>query len=59
MFKLTGWSASIGAQFLVKNRGNVNPGLYAPEGVIDPAWFLNELRGRGIRVRREVTVIED
>ena len=59
MYKLTGWSASIGAQFLVRNRNSISPGLYAPEGVIDPTWFLNELRRRGIKVRREVVVIEE
>ena len=59
MYKLTGWSASIGAQYLVKNRGNISPGLYAPEGVIEPTWFINELKRRGIRVRREVITVED
>jgi saccharopine dehydrogenase-like NADP-dependent oxidoreductase len=59
MYKLTGWPVSIGAQYIVKNRNNIAPGLYAPEGVIDPTWFLNELKKRGIRVKKEVIVIEE
>ncbi|MGC8542947.1 MAG: saccharopine dehydrogenase family protein [Vulcanisaeta sp.] len=59
MYKLTGWSASIGAQYLVRNRSSISPGLYAPEGVIEPTWFINELKRRGIRVRREVIIVED
>ncbi|MEM0050715.1 MAG: saccharopine dehydrogenase C-terminal domain-containing protein [Candidatus Bathyarchaeia archaeon] len=57
MQKLTGWSASIGAQEIVKNK-NLKPGLYAPEGAIDPVAFLRELKARNIRVRK-ITKIEE
>ena len=57
MFKLTGWSASIGAQYLAANR-NHKPGLYAPEGIIDPGFFIKELTSRGIRIHKSVTVEE-
>lgn len=51
MYKLTGWSASIGAQYLMKNR-DIPPGLYAPEGCIDPSYFFKELTKRNIKVRK-------
>jgi len=51
MQRLTGWSASIGAQEISKNR-NLNPGLYAPEGAIDPASFIQELKKRNVKIRR-------
>lgn len=57
MGKLTGWSASIGAQFIASDRTAL-PGLYAPEGIIEPEFFKNELRKRNIRVGRK-TVEEE
>lgn len=57
MGRLTGWSASIGAQF-ISSHHDIKPGLYAPEGIIDPSYFLNELRKRNIKVHRKKTVEE-
>jgi len=51
MNKLTGWSASIGAQYLARNK-NIKPGLYAPEGCIDPNYFFEELSKRKIKVKK-------
>lgn len=52
MRKLTGWSASIGAQFLAED-SHSTPGLYAPEGIIDPSRFIGELEGRNIKVHKK------
>jgi saccharopine dehydrogenase-like NADP-dependent oxidoreductase len=57
MSKLTGWSASIGAQFITKNK-QILPGLYAPEGCINPSYFFGELARRNIRVKRVKKTIE-
>ncbi len=55
MGKLTGWSASIGAQYIAENT-TFGGGLYAPEGIIDPAYFKEELRKRNIKIhRKEIT----
>ncbi len=58
MQKLTGWSASIGAQEISNNRG-LKPGLYAPEGAINPESFTRELRKRNVSVKKTVRVEED
>jgi hypothetical protein len=58
MNKLTGWSASIGAQFLFMNKNKAKPGLYAPEALIDPDWFMQELKRRGLKLRKEIRIIE-
>ncbi len=58
MCKLTGWSASIGAQYLARNK-NLKPGLYAPEGIVDPSFFFSELSKRKIKVTKIVKQIED
>ena len=55
MQKLTGWSASIGAQDISRNK-NLRPGLYAPEGAIDPSFFIAELKRRNISVKRTVKI---
>ncbi len=55
MQKLTGWSASIGAQDISRNK-NLRPGLYAPEGAIDPPFFIAELKRRNISVKRTVKI---
>ncbi len=57
MQRLTGWSASIGAQILSMDR-NLKPGLYAPEGAIDPNSFLSELKKRNVKVRKTVSTEE-
>lgn len=54
MRSLTGWSASIGAQFLSAHK-EITPGLYAPEGVIAPKHFFNELARRKIMVHKRKT----
>ena len=58
MQKLTGWSASIGAQDISRNK-NLRPGLYAPEGAIDPSFFIAELKRRNISVKRTVKIEEN
>jgi saccharopine dehydrogenase-like NADP-dependent oxidoreductase len=58
MQKLTGWSASIGAQEISNNR-SLKPGLYAPEGAINPESFTRELRKRNVSVKKTVRVEED
>jgi saccharopine dehydrogenase-like NADP-dependent oxidoreductase len=58
MQKLTGWSASIGAQEISKNK-NLKPGLYAPEGAINPESFIRELKKRNVTVKKIVRVEED
>ena len=58
MQKLTGWSASIGAQQIIKSK-NLRPGLYAPEGAIDPANFLQQLKVRNIAVKKIIKVQEN
>ena len=58
MQKLTGWSASIGAQQIIKSK-SLRPGLYAPEGAIDPANFLQQLKVRNIAVKKIIKVQEN
>jgi saccharopine dehydrogenase-like NADP-dependent oxidoreductase len=58
MQKLTGWSASIGAQEISKNR-DLKPGLYAPEGAIDPDTFIRELKKRNVTIRKTITTEGD
>ena len=58
MQQLTGWSASIGAQDISRNK-NLRPGLYAPEGAIDPSFFIAELKRRNISVKRTVKIEEN
>jgi saccharopine dehydrogenase-like NADP-dependent oxidoreductase len=58
MQKLTGWSASIGAQQIIKNK-NLRPGLYAPEGAIDPASFLQQLKVRNVAVKKIIKIQEN
>ncbi len=58
MQKLTGWSASIGAQILAGDR-KLRPGLYAPEGAINPGSFLPELKKRNVKVRKTVSIEEN
>lgn len=57
MYRLTGWSASIGAQYLASHR-NTGKGLFAPEGIIDPGFFMDELAKRKISVRKTKAVEE-
>lgn len=57
MQRLTGWSASIGAQEISKDR-DLKPGLYAPEGAINPDEFMRELRNRKVTVKRTEKVEE-
>ncbi|MCL6003256.1 MAG: saccharopine dehydrogenase NADP-binding domain-containing protein [Thermoplasmatales archaeon] len=58
MQKLTGWSASIGAQEISKNR-DLKPGLYAPEGAIDPDTFIRELKKRNVTIGKTITTEGD
>lgn len=58
MQRLTGWSASIGAQYIAAN-GDIRAGLYAPEGIIDPSFFIGELKKRNIGVHKQRIVTEE
>ncbi len=57
MRNLTGWSASIGAQYISRARQAL-PGLYAPEGIIDPKYFFSELSKRGVMISKETVQSE-
>jgi len=40
------------------NKNKAKPGLYAPEALIDPDWFMQELKRRGLKLRKEIRIIE-
>jgi len=50
MMRTTAYSASVAAQWLAQ--GRIRPGVHSPEAALPPEEFLQEMRRRGIRVRR-------
>jgi len=55
MHRLTGISLSIATQMLA--RGDMRePGVFAPEGCVDPAAFLSEWKKRGLMIFEQVTM---
>lgn len=57
MRRLTGIPAAVGA-LLLSGKGGAKRGVHAPEGVIEPSRFFEELRKRGVKVGKRVEVEE-
>ncbi len=58
MGRLTGIPAAIGALMLARNE-ITEPGVFAPEAIIDPAPFLDTLAERGIQIIEHETVVPE